>query len=101
MRKKITTRRESPFGVLIELPGVKRNEIDAYYINHTSDIEPILESGSACTAAGGNGAINVWKDDAGVIRGALMCMRRTVEKRIFASYAEAEKCVEDWLEKIE
>lgn len=100
MKKKTTIRRERPCGVLKWLPGVKINEIDAYYINHTSDIEPILELGCACTAAGSRGAINVWKDDAGVIRGELMCMRETIEKRTFGCYAEAEKCVSDWLERI-
>lgn len=100
MEKNITIKRESPCGILKGLPGVKRNEIDAYYINHTSDIEPILESGSACTAAGGNGAINVWKDDVGIIRGELMRHCTSVEERIFTGYAEAEKCVGNWLERI-
>lgn len=99
MSKK-TIRRESPCGLLTGLPGVKRNEIDAYYINHTSDIEPVLEQGYACTAAGSSGAINVWKDDAGIIRGELMRRCISVEKRIFADYAEAEKYVGYWLERI-
>lgn len=53
------------------------------------------------TSAGDNGAINVWKDDAGIIRGKLMRYCVTVEKRTFANYVDAEKCVSDWLERID
>ena len=79
---------------------VKRRKVDAYSINNTSDIESTIELGYACTSAGDNGAINVWKDDAGIIRGELMRYCVTVEKRTFTSYAEVEKCVSDWLERI-
>ena len=68
--------------------------------NDTSDIEPTLELGCACTSAGDNGAINVWKDDAGIIRGELMRYCVTIESRSFSNYPEAEKCVSDWLELI-
>lgn len=80
--------------------GSKRRKVDAYSINNTSDIESTIELGYACTSAGDNGAINVWKDDAGIIRGELMRYCVTVEKRTFTSYAEVEKCVSDWLERI-
>ena len=82
------------------LSVVKRRKVDAYSINNTSDIESTIELGYACTSAGDNGAINVWKDDAGIIRGELMRYCVTVEKRTFTSYAEVEKCVSDWLERI-
>lgn len=100
MNKNIAIKKEKPICQLERLPGVKRRIIDAYCINNTSDIEPILELGYACTSAGDNGAINVWKDDAGIIRGKLMKYCVTVENRTFASYVEAEKCVSDWLERI-
>ncbi len=100
MNKNIVIKREKPIGQLEGLPGVKRRTVDAYRINTTSDIEPTLELGYACTSAGDNGAINVWKDDDGIIRGELMRYCVTVEKRKFANYTEAEKCINDWLEKI-
>jgi hypothetical protein len=100
MNKIIVIKKEKPIYQLDGLPGVKRRKVDAYLINDTSDIEPTLELGYACTAAGDNGAINVWKDDAGIIRGELMRYCVTVEKKTFTSYVEVEKCVSDWLERI-
>lgn len=100
MNKNIVIKKEKPICELEGLPGVKKRKIDAYPINNTSDIEPTLELGCACTSAGDNGAINIWKDDAGIIRGKLMRYCVTVEERTFASYVEAEKCVSYWLKRI-
>lgn len=72
-----------PICQLEGLPGVKKCKVDAYWINDTSDIEPTLELGFACTSAGDNGAINVWKDDAGMIQGELMRFCVKVEKKHF------------------
>ena len=100
MNKNLAIKKEKPICQLEGLTGIKKRKIDAYLINNTSDIEPTLELGYACTSAGDNGVINVWKTDAGIIRGELMRYCVTVEKRTFTSYSEAEKCVNDWLEKI-
>nr|DAT55946.1 MAG TPA: hypothetical protein [Caudoviricetes sp.] len=100
MNQNIVIKKEKPICQLEGLPGVKRHEIDAYWFKDVNDIEATLELGYACTSAGDNGAINVWKDDAGIIRSELMRHCITIEKRTFASYSEAEKCVNDWLEKI-
>lgn len=100
MKKNITVKEEKPLYQLNRLPGIKKRNIDAYWINDTSDIEPILELGFACTCAGHNGAINVWKTDAGIIRGHLMRYCVVVEKRVFSDYPEAKKCVSDWIGRI-
>lgn len=100
MNKNVVIKKEKPICQLRRLSGVKKCKIDAYLINNTNDIESTLELGYACTSAGDNGAINVWKDDAGIIRGELMRYSVTVEKRIFASYTDVEICVSDWLERI-
>jgi len=100
MNKNIVVKKEKPFCQLDGLPEVKRRKVDAYWINDTIDIEPTLELGYACTSSGNNGAINVWKDDTGMIRGELMRHLVVVEKRTFVSYEEVEKCVRDWLDRI-
>lgn len=100
MNKNILVKKEKPFCQLKKLPGVKKYKVDAYWINDTSDIEPTLELGYACTSSGNNGAINIWKDDTGMIRSELMRHLVVVEKRTFVSYAEVEKCVSDWLKRI-
>lgn len=101
MNKNIVIKKEKPICQLDGLPGVKREKTDAYWFKDVNDIEATLELGYACTSAGDNGAINVWKDDAGIIRGKLMRYCVTVEKRTFANYVDAEKCVSDWLERID
>ena len=101
MNKNIVIKNEKPICQLDGLPGVKREKTDAYWFKDVNDIEATLELGYACTSAGDNGAINVWKDDAGIIRGKLMRYCVTVEKRTFANYVDAEKCVSDWLERID
>lgn len=100
MSKNISVKTEEPFCQLVGLSGVKNRDIDSYWINDTSDIKPTLELGCACTAAGNNGAFNVWKDDAGIIRGELSRYGFTVEKKIFSDYSEMESCVSDWLKRI-
>lgn len=100
MNKNIVVKKEKPICQLEGLPGVKRDKIDAYWFKDINDIEATLELGYACTSSGNNGAINVWKDDTGMIRGELMRHLVVVEKRTFVSYAEVEKCVSDWLERI-
>lgn len=100
MKKNIVVKKAKPICELEGLPGVKKHKIDAYWFEDVDDIEATLELGCACTSAGDKGAINVWKDDAGIIRCELMRHCVTVEKRTFASYSEAEKCVNDWLEWI-
>ena len=100
MNKNIIIKKEKPIYQLDGLPGVKRRKVDAFSIYYSSDIEATIELGYACTAAGDNGAINVWKDDAGIIRGELMRYCVNVEKRTFTSNAEVVKCVSDWLERI-
>ena len=100
MKKSIVIKKAKPICKLEGLTGVKKHKIDAYWFEKVNDIEATLELGYACTSAGENGAINVWKDGAGIIRSELMRHCVTVEKRTFASYSEAEKCVGDWLERI-
>lgn len=100
MNKNIVVKKEKPFCQLKKIPGVEKYKVDAYWINDTSDIEPTLELGYACTSSGNNGAINIWKDDTGMIRSELMRHLVVVEKKTFVSYAEVEKCVSDWLKRI-
>ena len=81
MNKNIVVKKEKPFCQLKKIPGVEKYKVDAYWINDTSDIEPTLELGYACTSSGNNGAINIWKDDTGMIRSELMRHLVVVKKK--------------------
>ncbi len=94
--------KERAISELVNLKGVKKRKIDAYFIKEAdkSYIKKVLENGCACTAAGVKGAINIWKTDAGVIRGEAMRRWTILESTRFSSYAEAAKWAEEWLDKI-
>lgn len=100
MNKNIIIKKEKFICQLDGFLGVKRCKVDVYSINNISDIELIIELGYVCIFVGDNGVINVWKDDVGIICGELMWYCVIVEKRMFISYVEVEKCVSDWFERI-
>jgi hypothetical protein len=87
-------------GHLVGLEGLSVTEIECEFIQKPSDIRKIIKSGKAATAADDKGAINVWRDDAGMIRCNAMAWLRSIEKRQFKTFPGAEKWVSKWLKKI-
>ena len=65
------------------LEGISVKEIDAEFIRSGKEIEAILNRNLAVTAAGSNGAINIWKDNDGWIRCEAMKYCSLVDKKIF------------------
>ena len=96
---KLAIKREIPCCTLSNLKGTK-GDIEAYWINDISDIEPTLELGYACTCADNNGSINVWKNDENNICATLDRWRITVKSRTFNSYQEMRECISEWIEEI-
>lgn len=94
--------KERIFCDLIGLPGVRRRKVDAYAITEAdaSQIKSILESKHACTSADSYGAINIWKTDAGEIRGEAMRNNCTLEAQVFATYEKAAEWAQKWLIRI-
>lgn len=90
------------FCYLVALPGIRKRKIGACYIKEASEneIKNILEKGFACTSAGGNGAINIWKTDGGVIRGEAMRNCHSLDKKEFSSYTEVAKWAKQWIKII-
>ncbi len=84
------------------LKGVRKRKVDGYLIKEADKdvIKTILENGGACVAAGDNGSFNIWKTDAGIIRGEAMRRLCILESTQFSTYEEAAEWVEIWLENI-
>lgn len=54
--------------ILTGLKGVSQKETNAKFFKKASELRKILKSENAATSAGDKGAINIWKDDKGIIR---------------------------------
>lgn len=100
--EEIINMKDIAFCDLVGLKGVRKRKVDGYLIKEakTDYIKKILEKGGACVAAGDNGSLNVWKTDAGIVRGEAMRHCVTIESKRFSTYEEASEWVEIWLENI-
>jgi hypothetical protein len=57
---------------LTGLEGISKETIDADFIDKASQIKTsVFNEGRAFTSAGDNGAINIWRDDEGLIHNRL------------------------------
>lgn len=87
-------------GVLKNLDGVSKTEVEAVFIEKVSDIKKILREGKAATDAGFRGAINIWCDDAGIYRCEAIRFLRTIEEKKFKKLSEVEEWAVNWIKKI-
>ena len=81
------------------LPGTL-GVLEAEIVRSVSGAVKALRAGKAATAAGPNGAINVWCDDAGVYRCEAMRLYRTLEATTFRAQKDICPWVRKWLAKI-
>ena len=82
------------------LEGTSGAEIEAEYFTKSSQIKNIIDKGLSATAADYNGAINIWKDDAGFIRCESMQWLISLEKKRFRTIKEVKVWADKWLKKI-
>lgn len=82
------------------LAGLSQEEIECLFIYEASDIKCILNNSKAGTAAGDNGAINVWYDDDRFIRCEAQRYCNTVESKKFKTFAPAIRWVAKWMDQI-
>lgn len=87
-------------GVLKDLSGTERKEIPVLFIKNIEDIQVVLNNGMACTDAGSNGAINIWKDDENKIRCEAMKYMSSVELKIYDKISDAKRWYSRWKTKI-
>lgn len=94
-------KKDEVFCELVGLPG-RRGKTDACLIKEASaeHIRRIIESGRACTCAGDNGAVNIWRTDGGVLRAEAMRRMMSVERVVLLNYHSAAEWLAEWLERI-
>jgi len=83
--------------MLTNLEGIDKDEIECDFIHNGNEVESILEKGIAATAAGDNGAINIWKDRDGFIRCESMKLMKTTDKKIFNNINDVQLWADEWL----
>lgn len=88
-------------GTLTGLKGTNGQAIECVFIEKGTDIEGVLGDGLAATSAGGNGALNIYKDDEGNIRCEAMRYCQTMEEKIFGHAKPVIKWADKWLLKIQ
>lgn len=85
---------------LSNLEDATEVKLDCLTIKNQSEIDIVLRHHYAATAAGLNGAINVWKDKNYYYRCERMRFMRTEDKQKFETIQEAKKWVKNALKII-
>lgn len=85
---------------LQNLKGVKRKYTQATVIKKGKEIIPILTKKMACTAAGSNGALNIWITDKSELCGEFMQFCISINKETFSNVKDAVKWFSIWSEKL-
>lgn len=96
----LKSKKENNMPVLTGLSGTNGKDRECVMVGSFSAILKALRLRLAATAAGDNGAINIWRDDAGLYRCAAMRFCRTIEERAFKTLKEIGPWAREWLGKI-
>jgi hypothetical protein len=80
---------------LVGLEGVKRNKCRSISATSVTDAMRLIRSGEKVTSAGDTGAINVWRDDTGILQCRFMQFRLTTA----ALSTNSMSAVHRWLKK--
>lgn len=82
---------------LTDLPGVSKKVVDCSFFRTINQCFNGLRKFNAVTAAGDNGAINVWRDDAGKYRVAFYRRLCTVASETFDSQKQVRIWLQQWM----
>lgn len=86
-KRKVPQLREYTTSLLLGLPGVTEEQIDAVNVRSVTDCNLFLRHGLPVTAAGSDGALTVWKDSDGVWHCFLFRRLATIDQRWFKHIA--------------
>jgi hypothetical protein len=85
--------------VLKNLAGTSIKEMPCFFIRSTRGIKKITPT-LAATAAGSEGAINIWLDDDMKFRCEAMRFGKTVEGKAFSDVLKTEQWTRKWIKRI-
>ena len=83
------------------LPGTDGKPREAIFVRSMSGVRKALARAGAATAAGDNGAINIWQDDEGQYRGELQRYMRTMDSMVVTRQADIKPYFDRWYEAIQ
>lgn len=83
-------------GVLNGLAGVRKAELPCVYARSVTDALVRIKTRRAVTAAGSDGAINIWRDDKGCLRSNFCRFRQTVTEAEHTSAASLRRWLKVW-----
>lgn len=85
-----------------ELRGLQdtKGDVECVFAHSPSTAIRVVRTGKAATDAGDNGAISLWYDDNGKLRGTRCVHFMEVELKTFATQAKAAKWYKGALKKI-
>lgn len=86
---------------LVGLPGTDGREIECRMVRTVTAAIRSLRCGVPATLAADNGAINVWRDDARILRGERHFYRSVRESKQFSSLAELGRWLKVAIKKIQ
>lgn len=85
---------ESTYG---PLPGVRGGKLRAPFVSNPTEAMRILAKRRAISAAGDDGAVFVYRDDAGKFRCHFMVRWSQREAQIFTSKASVRRWLAEWM----
>lgn len=88
-------------GHLHNLPDTDGKPREAFFFKNAEGIKKsVMKNGGAYTTAGDNGAINIWIDNNGIIRGELMRRFVTVDSKQWDFMRDAKPVIDNWINDI-
>ncbi len=90
-----------PYVGLDGVRGGKINPRGKHFARSISGVMTILRKGRVCSSAGDNGAVTVWRDDAGFYRCDFSRWGRTINCQTVASKAAVRRWLADWMPKMD
>ncbi len=84
---------------LINLAGTAATETNAVFISDANEVDKLTPE-TALTAAGNNGAINVWIDDEGKFRCESMRFMVSLEEQTYSDRQSVRYWIAKWLVQI-
>lgn len=88
--------------LLIGIEGVEAGEVESVSVrSRTAAIRELRAGAKAVTAAGGEGALNVWRDDNGAFRCEFDRYRTPIDQKTFRFLGPVDDWLREWFPKLE
>ncbi len=85
---------------LTDLPGLKQSPTDGYLCKDPEQAMRVLEKGLCATQAGPDGAITIWRDDAGKLRCRFDRYKQALSEITAADMTAVDKWLRQWWPKL-